>query len=128
MPDMNDVVKMIKQASVDAVKAANPSQILFGKVIAVAPLQIMVDQKLILTTDQLILTRNVIDHNLNMTVDHATEYTSGGSGEASFASHNHAYVGKKTFTIHNALLVGETVMMIQVQGGQKFIVIERVVT
>ena len=121
------MVKSIKQAAVEAMENSNPVRILFGVVISTAPLTIQVDQKLILSGDQLILTRNVIDYDLDMTVNHATSYTSGGSGDSSFASHNHAYVGRKVFTVHNALIVGEEVILIQVQGGQKFIVAERVV-
>ncbi|MBN2883923.1 MAG: DUF2577 domain-containing protein, partial [Clostridia bacterium] len=91
-------------------------------------LKINVEQKMTLTSEQLVLTRNVTDYKVNMSVDHQTEDTSGGSGDSSFASHHHAYKGKKEFTVHNSLVVGEEVIMIQMQGGQKFIVIDRVIT
>ena len=127
MPNMNDIARMIMQAANEANEASNPVKVLFGKVISIAPLQVTVDQKLTLTDAQLILTRNVIDYDLEMTVNHYTANTSGGSGDSSFASHNHGYVGRKIFTVHNALVTGEEVILIQVQGGQKFIVAERVV-
>ena len=88
----------------------------------------MVEQKLPLTEDFLILTYAVKDHWRDMTVDHLTENASGGSGDSAYASHNHAYKGRKKFLIHNDLVVGEHVLLLSMQGGQKFIVVDRVVT
>ena len=89
-------------------------------------MKIKIDQKLILTSTQLVLSRNVTDYEVEMTVDHLTENRSGGSGEASFSSHNHEYKGRKTFLVHNALKSGEEVILMQVSGGQKYIVIDRI--
>lgn len=125
MRDSGDLVGMIQRIAVAAVKAAKPTAIQFGKVISITPLKIQVDQKMTLTKEFLVLTRNVKDHKVFMTVDHVTENKSGGSGEASFSSHNHEYKGKKEFTIHNGLVVGDEVIMVQMQGGQKFIVIDK---
>ena len=86
----------------------------------------MIDQKIPLSEEFLILTDAVRDHYRDMTVDHLTENAAGGGGHASYASHNHQYLGRKTFLIHNNLLVGENVVMMRVQGGQKFVVIDRV--
>jgi hypothetical protein len=122
-----NLVELIKRAAVEAVNEAKPTSIVFGQVTSIDPLKIAIDQKLILTSTQLILTNNVRDYDLEMTVDHTTENSSGGSGDSSFASHNHAYSGKKTFRVHNGLILGDEVIMIQVQGGQKFIVVEKVV-
>ena len=121
------MVELIKMAAVEAVNESKPTAIVFGNVVSVAPLVITVEQKLTLTDAQLILTNNVRDYDIEMTVDHATESTSGGSGDSSFASHNHVYAGRKTFTIHNGLIVGDEVILLQVQGGQKYIVLEKVV-
>ena len=41
-------------------------------------------------------------------------------------SHKHSYSGKKKFTVHNGLKKGEKVVMIKLQGGQKFVVLDRV--
>lgn len=124
--DFNDLLYLIKKAAVEAVNASKPTAIVYGKVISSSPLKISVEQKMTLTSAQLVLTRNVTDYKTYMTVNHVTENKSGGSGESSFASHNHEYKGKKEFIIHNSLVVGDEVIMIQVQGGQKYIVIDRV--
>ena len=122
-----DLLNIIKQAGMEAMEAAKPVKILFGEVTAVKPLQIMVEQKLPLSEDFLILTNAVKDHWLEMTVDHMTENASGGSGDSAYAAHNHQYVGRKRFLVHNDLIVGEHVLLMAMQGGQKFVVVDRVV-
>lgn len=119
-------VENIKRAALDAVFASMPSGIYFGTVISSSPLKISVDQKMTLTEKQLVLTTLVQDFSVNMTVDHKTEDKSGGSGDSSFASHNHDYKGTKSFRVHLALKAGEKVMLIRVQGGQKYIVLDRI--
>lgn len=127
MRNHNDLLVRIKKAAVDAVNATKPTSIVYGKVISTSPLKINVEQKMTLTNAQLVLTRNVTDHKIQMTVDHVTGNTSGGSGDSLFASHSHTYSGKKEFTVHNGLKVNDEVVMIQMQGGQKYIVLDRVV-
>ena len=84
--DINELVRAVKQAAVEAVKADGPMAVRFGTVTSASPLKIQVDQKKTLTEAQLILTNNVRDFNVDMTVDHQTESQSGGSGEAAFAA------------------------------------------
>ncbi len=124
----NTLLDVIKRAAIDAVNSSNPSDYLFGEVMTVNPLSIKVDQKQILTEEFLVLTWAVKDHYIDMTVDHTTEKAAGGSGHAAYASHNHQYVGRKSFLVHNDLVVGEHVVLGIMRGGQKLIVIDRVVT
>lgn len=129
----DDFVKLIKKVAVDAVKASKPANIVFGKIISTSPLKIKVDQKLILTSAQLVLSRNVTDYEIEMEPSlneaphyHLTENASGGSNYDSFASHNHKYQGRKKFLVYNALKTGEEVILMQASGGQKYIVIDRI--
>lgn len=126
MFNSNDLVKLIKKAAMEAVNASKPANMIFGKVISISPLKIKVDQKLILTSAQLALTRSVTDYRLSVTVDHKTESTSGGINADSFAAHTHDVKGKKEITVHGALEVGEEVVLMQLSGGQKYIVIDRI--
>lgn len=121
-----NAVELVKQAAVEAVEATKPVQFLFGKVISVSPLKIQVSAKSIYTEKMLILTRNVTDFEVDMTVSHITENRAGGSGDPAFASHNHEYKGKKKFKVHNALIVGDEVVLGRVQGGKRFVVIDRI--
>lgn len=135
MFNYDDFVKIVKKAAVEAVNASKPSNMVFGKVISESPLKIKLDQKLILTSAQLVLSRNVTDYKISATVDHTTEdYTHthdisdtySGGGSASVNTHRHEYKGKKEFLVHNALKNGEEVILMQTAGGQKYIVIDRI--
>lgn len=127
MFNSNDFVKLMKKAAVEAVNASKPANMVFGKVISVAPLKVKVDQKLILTTAQLVLSRNVTDYEVEMEPSlnkapssHWTEETEGGT------VHKHEIKGKKKFMIYNALKVDEEVILMQMSGGQKYIIIDRI--
>lgn len=135
MYNADNLLKMIKRSAVDAVNASKPADVVFGKVISEKPLKIQIDQKLILTSAMLVLTRNVTEFKVKMTVDHQTEdfththvihdsFSGGGSAETE--THHHAYKGKKEFLVHNGLKNGEEVLLIRQSGGQKYIVIDRI--
>jgi hypothetical protein len=106
--------------------ANKPADVVLGEVVSVEPLEVKIDQKLILSKEFLVLSRNVTDFEIDMTVDHVTEFREGGVSYALFESHNHEYKGKKSFKVHNALKLGEKVIMLRMQGGQQFYIIDRV--
>ncbi len=127
MPNIaSQSVDNIKRAALQAVAETMPSGVYFGTVISSSPLKISVEQKMTLTASNLVLSTLVQDFIVNMTVDHKTEDKAGGSGDSSFASHNHDYKGTKAFRVHLGLSAGEKVILLRVQGGQKFIVLDRV--
>ena len=123
---MPNPVDVVKRAAVEAVEAGKPVVLLFGQVISDSPLKIQVDQKTILTEKMLILTRNVTDFEVDMSVSHITENRAGGSGDPAFASHNHDYKGRKKFKAHNALVKGDEVVLARVQKGKRYVVLDRV--
>ena len=126
MSNYTDLIKVMKKASLDAVESSKPVNVVFGKVTSESPLKILVEQKITLTAAQLILTRNVTDFDDEITViDWTTENRSGGGGYDSFSSHNHDLIGRKKIIVHNALKVGEEVVLLRQQSGQKYIVIDR---
>lgn len=148
MPNDNNPVSAVKRAAVEAVEATKPVNVVFGVVLSVKPLKINIEQKMDLGEKQLILTRNVTDYTVEISLDHETEpaltththFYSGNTGSAGSGphvhgysgetgptnlTHTHAYKGKKTFTIHNALKVGERVVLLRIQKGKKFIVLDR---
>jgi len=135
LPDFTDIVRTMKKAGAGAVEASSPMNIVFGTVTSAAPLRISVEQKLALEGPQLILSRSVTDHYVDMAVAHATEteaqhvhaiadtYTGGGASQPT--QHLHAYSGTKKFRALCALKEGEQVALIRVQGGQKYFVLDR---
>ena len=128
MLDAQDLLNSVKKAAVEAVEAEKPSDFCFGKVTSTSPLKILVEQKMTLGSAQLVLTRNVTNYKIQVTVDWMTETESGGSGEEAFDVHSHDILGKKQITIHNGLQTGDEVILLKQKGGQKYLVLDRVVT
>lgn len=105
MLDENDILRVIKQAAYDANQAVYPVEILTGKVLSAAPIEIMVEQKLTLTKKQLIIVREVTDHTV-MTEIKGESYQ---------------------ILVKKALQKGDEVILLKMQGGQKYVVIDKVV-
>lgn len=101
--DINTLVQAIKQAALDAVRASGPMGVCYGTVTSVVPLEIRVDQKKILTDAQLILTSAVRNTAVDITVDNV----------------------RKPYQIHLGLKVGEKVVLLRCDGGQKYIILDR---
>lgn len=123
MADAVELLKILKKAAIEAVRASKPAEICFGKVTSVLPLKIFVDQKITLGKSQLVLARNVTDYKTEVTVEWLTE-NRGGSGDET--AHNHRIIGRKKITVHNGLAVGDEVILIRQQGGQKYIVADKI--
>lgn len=104
MYDCKDLLKLIKKASTEAVSASKPVHICFGKVISLNTLKIQVDQKLILSKQQLILSKNVTNYTTSIVLNGVTE----------------------AVTIKNGLNLNDKVLLLRMQGGQKYIVIDKV--
>lgn len=132
MPNINELMGQIAKEAMDATQ---PTGIFFGTVLSTSPLQISVEQKMTLTEQQLILGTLVRTFNVTMTFNHTTNnathnhaihdtYTGGGSSEDN--THAHGYSGTKTFQVNLGLSVGEKVILVRVQGGQKYLVLDRV--
>lgn len=129
MPDANELVNTLKRAAVEAVEAKKPVNVYFGEVVSASPLKINVEQKMILGEKQLILARNVTDFKTKITAGNIKNYYYTGdvnSGTAPVSpSHVHA-VGTIEVTVHNGLAVGDKVIILRQQEGQKFIVVDRI--
>lgn len=132
MADANELVETLKRAAVEAMEAKKPVNVYFGEVVSAAPLKINVEQKMELGEKQLILSRNVTNFKTSITGGNIKNYYYTGSttdsGTAPVTpSHVHA-VGKIEVTVHNGLVVGDEVILIRQQEGQKFIVLDRIGT
>jgi hypothetical protein len=150
LPDANDFLNAIKKAAIEAVNTSQPSDFCYGKVTGTNPLKILVEQKMTLGAAQLILTRNVTDFTTMVTVNWNTEsslnfhshdvnidcedggdpshsHEISGSTDGTNLAHTHALIGKKSITVHNALQVGDEVILLKKKGGQKYLVLDRVV-
>ena len=157
--------EVIKKMAVGANDANAPTSVLFGTVTSVEPLEITVEQKLKLTKEFLVLTKNVKDYTVDVTMDWSTEKTSlnanhnhtadvnsnisvssdispndnnqkitnNVTGEVSVSveqkninlTHKHSIKGTKSIMVHNALKINDNVILIQQQGGNNFVVLDK---
>lgn len=122
MPNLTEV---LKKAAMEAVAAGSPTGILFGTVETVTPLSVRIDQKTILTSEFLLQTSNVRPHTVSVTASGYTEYTEGGNGEEAFARHRHSVTGTNEYTVNNVLEVGDRVLLLSQQGGQLYVILDR---
>lgn len=109
----SDLLYAIKKASDEVNKASKPVFLMAGKVETVGPLSVRIDQKLVLPEKALILTDAVRDRDITINI-HGISDSRGDS-----------IAGEATVTIHNALQIGESVLLIRKQGGQQFLIIGR---
>ncbi len=103
--DSVDLVKLMKKAAVEAVQGTKPMTVVYGKVTSTLPLSIKVDQRMTLTNLQLELLSSVTDYEVKMVENGGVE---------------------RVVTVKNALVVGDEVAMVRAQGGQKFIVLDKI--
>lgn len=117
--NMGDIVKSIQKTSKETTAAMDPVTICFGVVTKEEPLEIMVEQRLPLTKDDLILTRAVSDHEIDL--------TRGISPSGSYIERGWEFreVDKWRYKVHNKLEVDDIVILMRMQGGQKYIVIDK---
>ena len=115
---IGQLIESIKKISANAQTADEPMAIAYGNVINESPVEILTGQKMILDEKRLIF----------------TEWTRSISTEAEIAwqsetadEHSHSISGKKAITFDNSLKTGDRVIMLKMQGGQKYIVLGRAV-
>lgn len=124
MADCSELVKAIRQVSNETTEAQGPVNICYGKVLSTSPLSVLVDQKLTLGAAQLVLTRNVTDYEIQLSMERQEfELEENGLG-----SNCHVSADRQWALIHNALAAGEEILLLRQQGGQKYIIIDRVVS
>ena len=128
-----ELIGIIKKISLDAVEAGKPADILFGTVEAIAPLVISVDQKLKLSGEHILLTRGVTDYETEISFDDPgvrqravtrdmEEQTVSAPYKISFTEKTRHRV-----TVYSGLKAGDRVALLRASGGQKYIVLDRLV-
>ena len=78
----------------------------FGKVVQEYPLQVMLEQRLLLPEEQLILTENVI-------------------GAAVLRTDKEIYIREKIYDVFHNLEAGDRVLLANVRGGQAWVILSK---
>lgn len=111
------LIKVIKQAAMDAVNNSQMCDLRYGKVVSTAPLKIQVTNQLTIPSSLLIVPEHLTDHKVSVSLNWNTE---------SAEEHSHVVSGNKTMTIHNALKTGDKVALLRKQGGQSYFILDRI--
>lgn len=119
--DANDLVRAMQQMSVGASQASYPADVMSGTILSVKPLKVQVEQRFEVSGDMVIVPERLTDYEIKVTVE-KTNTEKAGEPE-----HRHEYGGELVVKVHGALKKGDRVQMIRQQGGQKFLIIDKVV-
>lgn len=98
-----NLLESIKTASINAINASKPVEIVYGIVLSIEPLEIDLEQKLTLSESFLIVPEEFTDRKINIVIDDE----------------------EKEIEIKNALKVDDKLILARVQGGQKYLVLSR---
>ncbi len=116
-------IEAMKKSAIEAVKAENPTSIVYGKVISDIPLQVQVNGKLNLDEEFIVLTKNVSDYEVEIDLEF--------EGKGSILSGQDKEILKKLsmegakIKVKNALKINDEVVLIQMQGGQKYVILDK---
>lgn len=134
MSSLSEFADIIKTIALNAVEASKPMKAVIGKVTSNEPLEIKVSQKQFLYKENLILPEGLFSMERNIA---ATENLEG-----EITIEKERYDGTKYYEtypykmtadsgrlkIQNGLSIGDVVMLLRVQAGQKYIVLGRLAT
>ncbi|MEK3717675.1 MULTISPECIES: DUF2577 domain-containing protein [unclassified Paenibacillus] len=95
------MLDIIKQASLGAVSNTNPVAFSYGTVVLAEPLQIQVEQRLLLTGAALVVVESVMESK--------------------------AVIEGREIPLRRGLEAGDRVLLVRMQGGQSYIVLDRLV-
>lgn len=96
------MLNTIKQAAMEAIEASKPVAVMTGTVTKTSPLEVNVDQRFTLDADFLIVPESL------------TRYT--------------LMIGSTEYVVRSGLQAGDRVILLRVQGGQKYLVVDKAVS
>ncbi len=114
---MQEIVEIIQDIAIKTIAGRKPLEVRIGYVKSDKPLIIELMGKFCISESSLILSDNVKDKYVDVEIDFTTEMAS---------SHRHSVSGIKTVCIKNSLKVGDRVLMLRTQGGEKHIVVNKI--
>ncbi|MGG1878130.1 DUF2577 domain-containing protein [Paenibacillus cisolokensis] len=111
------MLDIIKKAALEAVGASNPVAVQIGTVVSISPLEISLDQRITLPEAFLIVPESLTRYEIDLSHVHKLS----GSPDT-----EQALTDK--IVIRKGLAVGDAVILVRVQGGQKFVVLDKAVS
>lgn len=104
------IVEVAKRAveAADGINGINGTDIAFGEVVQENPLEVMLEQRLLLPAEVLVLTEAVIGEAVRLEGEDYPEYA-----------------GRKVYAVRHNLSLGDKVLMMRAAGGQMWVVLSR---
>ncbi|HIW31219.1 MAG TPA: DUF2577 domain-containing protein [Candidatus Paenibacillus intestinavium] len=99
---MADLLSTVKLAATAAIAASNPVTVMVGVVTNTNPLEVNVDQRFSLPADFLIVPESLTEKKL--------------------------VISGSTYIVREGLMVGNKLLLLRVQGGQQYVVLDKVVS
>lgn len=112
-----ELVELIKKIAVNAIEAKKPVNVSIARITELNPLTVQINPKMVLSS-QLIITQTIQDMIDGYYI---------GEGKRSFLISETSSAEGVTPGELRRLTVGDKVLLIRVQGGQKFIVMDKVI-
>ncbi|MFC5703189.1 DUF2577 domain-containing protein [Cohnella faecalis] len=109
------LLNIIKKAGMGAVEAGQPVAVIVGTVANENPLEVTVDQRFVLTADFLIVPESLTEYEIDAKHTHSA---AGGTTGAALT---------EKLLIRRGLEAGDKLILLRVQGGQQYLILDRVV-
>lgn len=100
---MANLLEIIKTAALDAVNNSKPVNVVWGQIINDTPIKIQLEQQLILDEKFVIIPPNFADYEQTILIDD----------------------DEKVITVKNALQIADKVILLKLQGGQKYLLLAK---
>lgn len=133
--------KLIKIAALDAMNNSQICDWKVGTVKSVSPLRVAITNQLVIPSSLLVVPEHLTDHSIECTISQQSQSTSGETeiaegldGESdAIINHTHKFnmttqggESLSTVTFHNALQIGDKVALLRKQGGQSYLILDRI--
>ncbi len=125
MYDMVRISEIIKKMALDAVESRKPLELFTGTVLSTKPLLVKVDNNLELTEKQLMIPESLTDRYVDMELEELEFEDAYINGQGSNIKMNK--ILSKVY-VKNGLRENDKILMLRIEQGQKFLVLERVVS
>ena len=135
------LVGAVKTAALDAMDNAKLCDLRYGTVVSVSPLKVKVTNQFILPQSLLIVPQHLTNYKIECTISTPSEsnsYETEKSVELKdegdpISEHTHKLTittsggeSRQSITVHNALRVGDKVVLLRKQGGQSYLILDRI--
>lgn len=98
------LIKIVKQAALDAIENQQMCDLRYGTVTSVDPLRVQISSQLTLPGSVLVIPEHLTNHDISVVIDDE----------------------EKTLTIRNELKVNDKVALLRKQGGQSYFILDRI--